>query len=478
MRAVRASGRRWPRGQCSLSMDAFMEFERELARKRRAEQPPQAPKTLRLQPPVKPADGDCCNLNCPNCVLLVYQEQLLEYEDSVRWSEMGEVPTIAPPPVDTQLTQEGAPERVAELPPGAAPLKVQRSEKIAEGVHHLEVALPTPYETADNLVVHMHNPPDFVAQMAARLGVDPRATIRVDTCSNLPPMFLGTWTTIGTLLTWAVDLASPLRPRHLRRLAAYATDPSEQQAILSMAQQWKADGDAPNVVGLLAQHMSLALSLEAFLAEAPPLGARQYTLASSPAAHPTMAAITVSLKSRGRCAVYLAAASDTIHGYVKRSSFSVARPPPQAPLLCIGTGTGIAPFRALVQQRAAQGRPWPKMALFQGCRSKAADWLYADELATAKADGVLTEWRPVFSGTNPDAKVYVQDELKARAPLVASYLVQENGVVFVCGSLAMGRDVKHAIVACLESALDWSTEDAKAYVALMQDTGRYIAEVW
>ncbi|EQC39366.1 hypothetical protein SDRG_03569 [Saprolegnia diclina VS20] len=484
---VRATGRRWRRPtlerSAMYSMEAFMEFERELARKRRAEQPPQAPKTLRLQPPVQPQDGDCCNLNCPNCVLLVYQEQLMEYEDSVRWSEMGAQMTLPPPaPVDTVLTIaeiSSLPLDVAHRPTDVELLPVRVNTELgASSVRHIEVDICTPYKTADNLVVHMRNAESAVAACAARLCVDLDTVLRVESCANLPPTYLGAWTTVAALLTWAVDLTSPLRPRHLRLLAAYATDAADQAAVLALAQTWANDGDAPNVVDLLSQFPSMALSLEALLAVAPPLLARQYTVASSAEVQPSTVAVAVSLKSRGRCAINLASVSSQIFGYVKRSSFSVL-PPSSSPLLCIGTGTGIAPFRAMTQARCHDvTRAWSPILLFQGSQRRDTDWLYHAEFEAATNAGVLRGYYPVFSREPGTAKQYVQDALRAYASLVAKALVEDGATVCVCGSLAMGRDVKHALVACLVDAYGWTDAAAKAFIARLQGDGKYIAEVW
>ncbi|KDO35481.1 hypothetical protein SPRG_00328 [Saprolegnia parasitica CBS 223.65] len=467
------------------SMDAFMEFERELAKKRRAEQPPQAPKTLRLEPPVKPQDDDCCNLNCPNCVLLVYQEQLMEYEDSVRWSEMGDQATLPPPsPVDTILTMAETTSLetldVAYLPRDVALLPVRINTELGSPrVRHIEVDIRTPYETADNLVVHMRNADSAVAACATRLSVSLDTVLRVDACANLPPTYLGAWTTVATLLTWAVDLTSPLRPRHLRLLAAYAGNAADQAAVLALAQAWANDGDAPNVVDLLSQFASMSLSLDALLAVAPSLPARQYTIASSAAAQPSTLAVAVSLKSRGRCAMYMAAASSHLFGYVKRSGFS-EQLHSNAPLLCIGTGTGIAPFRAIAQERLHDSitRKWPPMVLFHGSQRRDMDWLYHAELEAAATTGVLAGYYPVFSRDPSTEKQYVQDALVARASLVAKALVDDKATVCVCGSLAMGRDVKHALVACLVAANGWTDDAAKAFISRLQDDGKYIAEVW
>ncbi|KAF0697412.1 Aste57867_11892 [Aphanomyces stellatus] len=483
--------RRQPRAVASFSMDAFLDFERDLARKKRAAAPPQPPKRTRLEPPRKPLDGECCDLNCPNCVLLVYNEQLLEYEDSARWANASGTSStpqsLSQPSMDLAMTW--APKDmhidVPAFPRGVSTYPVVTNRLLCQSptraVHQVDVSLPesTTYATAQNFCVHMPNNDTLVTRCASFLGVSAAALVKVDHPTK--PFPKNEWLTLGKLLRWHVDLASTPRPRILRMLTSYATSPDDQARLVALAD---ALSFTMSLVDVLEAHPSLKLTVEAFLNLAPALTARNYTIASSPRLQPHTVSLTVAVKpTEGRCSVYLTTRqqNSVVHASLAPSSFSQtwATGFGQAPLLCIAAGTGIAPFRGLWQelaQREAAARPL--VALFFGCRDPDEDFLYHSDIDAMAAAGVLTHVEPVFS--QRDAKQHVQDRLKspAGAALVADYVVRQGGAVYICGSLAMGRDVKHALVECLASDLQWSTDNAKAYIAQMQHDGRYVAEVW
>ncbi|OQS05379.1 hypothetical protein THRCLA_02478 [Thraustotheca clavata] len=482
--------RRWHQGRILFSMDAFLEFERELARKKQAKKPLEAPKTFRLEPPIKPKDDECCNSNCPNCILLVYQQQLMEYEDSLRWKSR-ELTKLTPEPVDISLTFASTSKAlneekiISKNPLRTECLSVESNQELGtSSVHHIEVHLPQGYATGDNLVVHMFNDNQLIERCAKRLDVDLNTVLKIDKSSNVPELYIDHWITIETLLKWAFDLTSTLRPRLLRILASYATDLTEQQNILTLARNWSQDGDGLNIVDILETYPSITLPFTNFLAIAPLLPARQYSIASSSDClnDTKKAALAVSTRARGRCAMYLAQESHRIYGYTTPSHFSTKLPLDSTPKVFIGAGTGIAPFRAFISTLSCQKKAVPKVALFQGCRSCESEWLYKEffqnafEISTQK--NVLEHWFPAFSRDPNEPKKYVQDALLEQYALIGDYIVKEAGTVFICGSIPMGRNVKEALVKCIAKSQQWSHEDAKEYITRMQNEQRLISEVW
>lgn len=243
--------------------------------------------------------------------------------------------------------------------------------------------------------------------------------------------------------------------------------------------------------------------LDAFPSATPPLGAflhvvgrlqpRLYTIASSPLAHPRLAHVVASVvreeqpcggEHRGVCTNYFARlhpalpadcgdgaapgrmggdvadlqaakqlpAPDAVRVVFKKSTFS--QPPPGAPLLLVGTGTGIAPLRAFLQHRAMQRHEMRVAAgntavgpihLFFGCRHQRGDYLYADEYAQLQEEGVLTSLHTAFSRDGPE-RPYVQHRLAGQGRLVCdALLLQSRGYMFVCGGTGMGRDVQQTV---------------------------------
>jgi sulfite reductase (NADPH) flavoprotein alpha-component len=151
-------------------------------------------------------------------------------------------------------------------------------------------------------------------------------------------------------------------------------------------------------------------------------------------------------------------------------------PDPATDIIMVGPGTGVAPFRGFVQERravAATGRSW----LFFGDRRYTHDFLYQLEWQDALKDGALTRLDVAFSRDAPE-KVYVQHRLLERRRDVVDWL--ENGARFyVCGDAkAMAKDVRAALVRAYEDVLALSIHDAKAKVAGLERSARYLQDVY
>ncbi|ETV97510.1 hypothetical protein, variant [Aphanomyces invadans] len=504
-RVVVAAARGGRRRARQLSMDAFLAFERELARKKRSVSPP--PRPRRLEPPTPPRDGECCNLNCPNCVLLVYHEQLLEYEDSVRWEEGTSVKETGtcdrPTPSDVTLTWASPAEALAwgahgpwvRPPRGVSPSRVVANRVLTttphRSVHHIQVEhAPEMYHTAGNWNAYVPNADTVVSRCLDRLSLPPGADASTAVVQINPGHTksypIHEWLSLTSLLTWYVDLMSPPTPRTLRRLSALATAPTEQTRLIDLAAD--TSRSLSSFADVLDDFPSIVLSAEACLSLAPPLLPRSYTIASSSKQDPTTIALTVAVKApplHGRCSTHLASSRPhacRIYGAAAPSSFSEhwrAHFPPSTPQLWIATGTGIAPFRGLLEELSHVEKR-PPVALYYGCRNP-SDELYHNELTGALAQRVLQSYTPVYSHTPPSSHSpslpwHVGDKLKQDAAAIFNYL--EHGTVYVCGSMAMGRDVNRALVDCLTSQRGWTADRAKTYLKTLQVAGRYVAEVW
>ncbi len=151
----------------------------------------------------------------------------------------------------------------------------------------------------------------------------------------------------------------------------------------------------------------------------------------------------------------------------------------------IGPGTGLAPFRGFLQERAAllqAASPAPSplgpALLFFGCRSRAADYIYEQELQEFVATGVLSALHVAFSRDGPQ-KDYVQHHLESQAAVVWQLLEQQGGHLYVCGDAkAMAKDVHRTLVALVARAKGCAGTQAEAWVKQLQDAGRYQRDVW
>ncbi|WP_432570676.1 molybdopterin-dependent oxidoreductase [Kineococcus sp. SYSU DK005] len=214
---------------------------------------------------------------------------------------------------------------------------------------------------------------------------------------------------------------------------------------------------------------------------------RQYSISSSPLVDPHEVQLTVSvvryeLDGRARaglCSSYLAdrcAAGEAVPVFVQPSAHF--RPPadPDAPVVMVGPGTGVAPFRAFLHERRAlghTGRNW----LFFGERRSATDYYYREELEAMRADGFLTRLSLAFS-RDQDEKVYVQDRMLQHGEQLWAWL-QEGASLYVCGDASrMARDVDAALRRVAEVHGGMDEQEAAEHVARLAADRRYLRDVY
>ena len=240
-------------------------------------------------------------------------------------------------------------------------------------------------------------------------------------------------------------------------LARHTDDPAQKAALEELAgdddaaqQRYRDQVYTPNrsVLDLLETFPACALPFEEFLDMLPPLRPRYYSISSSPLVSPDACSITVGvLQGVARSGVgtftgtgsgYLASLPEhgTVFTFVRSPSIAF-RPPenPHTPMIMIGAGTGLAPFRGFLQERAAlrdQGVPVGPSLLFFGCRNQEVDLLYADELHDYQDRG-LVRVENAFSRATDARCRYVQDAMLDCADEVWD-LLQHDAAVFVCGN--------------------------------------------
>jgi len=238
-------------------------------------------------------------------------------------------------------------------------------------------------------------------------------------------------------------------------------------------------------IDLLAQ-LPVSASAHEWVRVLKRLQPRLYSISSSPKEYPGEAHLTVSpvrynfqgVPRRGVCSTYLADRSpgDRVAVYLQPSSNF--RPPsdPRTPMIMIGPGTGIAPFRGFLQERRALGHTGPNW-LFFGEQHAETDFYYRDEIEQMHADGLLTELDLAFSRDQRD-KVYVQHLMRKRGPQLWRWL-QDGAQLYVCGTAdPMAKDVDRALcdIAAEQGSLD--PDAAKAYVQSLSAGKRYHRDVY
>ncbi|MER6910353.1 sulfite reductase subunit alpha [Streptomyces sp. NPDC000594] len=248
-----------------------------------------------------------------------------------------------------------------------------------------------------------------------------------------------------------------------------------------------------DVLDLLRDAGSAAPGLDELLPFLRPLQARQYSISSSPLAHPdrihlTIASIRYGTADRrygGVASTYLAdrvggGAGDTADSSAgiylhPNTSFGVPADD-DAPMIMIGPGTGIAPFRGFLHERAARGatgRNW----LFFGDQHRTTDFVYEDELTQLGKEGVLTRLDLAFSRDQAE-KIYVQTRMREHARELYGWL-EDGAHFYVCGDASrMAKDVEAALLGVIAEQRGRGDEDAAQYLADLRRAKRYVRDVY
>ncbi|MFC5152199.1 sulfite reductase subunit alpha [Streptomyces amakusaensis] len=250
---------------------------------------------------------------------------------------------------------------------------------------------------------------------------------------------------------------------------------------------WLWDRD---VLDLIRDAGSAAPGLDELLPFLRPLQARQYSISSSPLAHPDRIHLTVASvryanahrRYEGVASTYLAdrigeGASDGTAGVYLQPNASFGVPADDdAPMIMIGPGTGIAPFRGFLHERAARGaagRNW----LFFGDQHRRTDFVYEDELIQLGEQGVLTRLDLAFSRDQAE-KVYVQTRMREQSQELYGWL-EDGAHVYVCGDASrMAKDVEAALLGVIAEQRGNGEDDASQYLADLRRAKRYVRDVY
>lgn len=245
--------------------------------------------------------------------------------------------------------------------------------------------------------------------------------------------------------------------------------------------------DGREIIDAITDFAPSGLSAEALAGIFRKLPVRLYSIASSPLAHPdevhlTVAAVRYSAHGRERkgvCSTYLAdsvRAGDLVPMFVQPNKNFRLPADGGTPVIMVGPGTGVAPFRAFVEHREALGSTG-KSWLFFGDQHYTYDFLYQLEWQDHLKSGALTRLDVAFSRDQPE-KIYVQDRMTERAAELYAWL-EEGAHFYVCGDATrMAHDVHEALITIVQNQGGKSREDAEAYVDNLKKTKRYQRDVY
>ena len=263
------------------------------------------------------------------------------------------------------------------------------------------------------------------------------------------------------------------------KLAALLADDAKDQLKDYQWGRWITDAIAD-----FASSGVAAADLVSIFRKLPP---RLYSIASSPLAHPVEVHLTIASvryqahgqPRKGVASTYLAdlvAKGEKVPVYTHQNKNFRLPASADTPVIMVGPGTGVAPFRAFVEHRAALGKPG-KNWLFFGDQHYTYDFLYQTEWQDHLKEGNLTKLDVAFSRDQPE-KVYVQHRMLDRAKELYGWL-QEGAHFYVCGDASrMASDVHDALIAVVEKEGGFSREVAEAYVEDLKKSKRYQRDVY
>lgn len=316
---------------------------------------------------------------------------------------------------------------------------------------------------------------------------DPALVTQVITVLKAEPDHAVGRKTLRQVLTESVSL-SPA-PDSLFQLISYVTGGERRQKAKALSSGEDPDGDAAtlDVLAALEKFPGVHLDPEAFVEALEPLQPRLYSISSSFRATPGRISLTVDAvrydidkrKRLGVASTYLLeriAEGAPLPVYVQKAHAFGLPQDPSTPVIMVGPGTGVAPFRAFLHDRQATrapGRNW----LFFGHQRSDYDFFYADEFNAMKASGLLTRLSLAWS-RDGDEKFYVQDRMREVGRELWAWLA-DGAHLYVCGDAKrMAKDVERALVDIVAQHGACSTDEAVAYVADLKKKGRYQQDVY
>lgn len=362
------------------------------------------------------------------------------------------------------------------------------------------------YDTGDHLAVYPINNEELVKKLGELLDVDLDTVITLtntdEESSKKHPFPCPC--SYRTALTHYLDITSNPRTHILKELIEYTKDPQEQEKLRSMAgttpegkqlyNQWIIQ-DNRNIVHILEDLPSCKPALDHLCELLPRLQARYYSISSSPKVFPTTVHVTAVLVqyetpthriNKGVATSWLATKQPsqkevpvTAPIYIRRSQFRLPTRA-QTPIIMIGPGTGLAPFRGFIQERGQlkdEGKVIGDTILYFGCRKKAEDFIYEEELNEYVQKGVLT--MHVAFSRDQSHKVYVTHLLEQNMDEIWKVIGENNGHLYVCGDARnMARDVHNIVLKVVQEKGGMTESEALAYVKKMEAQKRYSADVW
>jgi len=346
--------------------------------------------------------------------------------------------------------------------------------------HHIELSLEgsgLDYEVGDALGVYPENPPQVVDEILANLPFKTAVSV---------PLPDGGEASLRDALIGSYDIGN-LNKTLIQKWQARSGSPFLRSLV--QADDKKAWDDfcwGRDLIDLVIDHPADFTDAEDFVGVLKKLQPRLYSIASSPKAHPGEVHLCVGIvrydshgrKRGGICSTFLADRAGAAKPGVFVHANKAFRLPEQGdtPLIMVGPGTGIAPFRAFLEERKITGAKGPNW-LFFGNPHRATDFLYEEELTGFQQDGTLGRLDLAWSRDQKE-KIYVQDLMLQQGAELWKWF-QDGAAFYVCGDASrMAKDVDAALHRIAEQQGGLSPEAAVEWVGQLKKDKRYLRDVY
>ena len=429
------------------------------------------------------------------------------------WKALGgeAEPAQAQPSLQLRIVEPGA-IRAQALPEHAVRLALVENRELirpADGLWDFAIEPPrtstrfirlklpgsTTYRTGDHIAVYARNRPELVERALARLGQSGDTQVEVGgQGSRFRHLPLGQTVSVRQLLTDFVELQEPAPRRAVDLIARHTRCPNSRAQVAELEGQW--DDYAARrvtVLDLLDLVPGAELSLDGFVELSAAIAPRFYSIASSPLVSPGHVDLIVGTtkapawsglgEHQGFASSYMrdVKPGDEVFGYVRSPNPPFAPPAdPSVPMILIGPGTGFAPLRGFLQERATQkeaGAGTADTLLFFGCRHPDHDWLCREEVEGWAAAGVCQPFL-AFSTVKAHPWRYVQDALMGEQQRVWDAL-RAGAQIFVCGDgRFMAPAVRDALIAIHSTMAGTDHEHSSAWLEGLMEQGRYHQDVF
>ncbi len=346
---------------------------------------------------------------------------------------------------------------------------------------HLELDLEgsnLTYEPGDSLGIYPENDRVLVEQLIEEMGWDPNEQVTINKQGEVE--------SLREALTKTYEITSLTKPL-LQKIAALTPNEELNRVLNAEGEELKTYLYGRDLIDLVRDFGPWPVPAKEFISVLRKIPVRLYSIASSSKANPdevhlTIGALRYDAHGRDRtgvCSGQCAERSqpgDVLPVYVQRNQNFRLPEHPDTPVIMIGAGTGVAPYRAFLQERAesdARGESW----LFFGEQHFVTDFLYQVEWQKWLKDGVLTRMDVAFS-RDTDEKIYVQHRMLERSKELYDWL-EQGAHVYVCGDEKyMAKDVHVALVKILEQEGKLNESEAEAYLADLRNEKRYQRDVY